>query len=139
MCRIGGSGRPDAASDLPAARATAAVLQVLRLNFDRGKSAQCFEHCLKTLAHQFPHFQQVLRKPLERMFVVRRMFGAIRFGECSALVGEGHFDSGKCSVEKRSRNASVGWRGGLRECRKSNSLSSQLRQLVQCFFKIIIN
>eukprot|EP01052_Picozoa_sp_SAG31_P041133 SAG31_NODE_6153_length_2146_cov_47.561798_4_plen_148_part_01 len=31
----------------------------------------------------------------KRMFVVRRMFGAIRFGECSALVGEGHFDSGK--------------------------------------------
>eukprot|EP01052_Picozoa_sp_SAG31_P021058 SAG31_NODE_1609_length_7753_cov_12.390253_12_plen_50_part_01 len=32
---------------------------------------------------------------LERMFVVWRMFGAIRFGECSALFGEGHFDSGK--------------------------------------------
>eukprot|EP01052_Picozoa_sp_SAG31_P055008 SAG31_NODE_14950_length_778_cov_4.926362_1_plen_91_part_00 len=38
LCRIGGSGRPDAASDLPAAPATAAVLQVLRLNFNRGKS-----------------------------------------------------------------------------------------------------
>ena len=74
MCRIGGSGRPDAASDLPAARATAAVLQVLRLNFDRGKSTQCFEHCLKTLAHQFPHFQQVLRKP--------------RFDPCAALGGK---------------------------------------------------
>ena len=57
--RIGGSGRPDAASDLPAARTTAAVLQVLRLNFNRGKSTQCSEHCLKTLPHQSRTFVQV--------------------------------------------------------------------------------
>ena len=66
--RIGGSGRPDAASDLPAARATAAVLQVLRLNFNRGKSTKCFEHCLKTLAHQsrpFVQVPQMLRFALE--------------------------------------------------------------------------